>query len=134
MTTTPVTVSDSALRTPHSPETTSTQAKPATATPHSALTDSDNETWLVRAWRAAKAWFLPPDIWRQPRPSLSDVWAYARHGAWTHGIGPVRRVGAFYALLIALPLHCAGYYLLWITERPSRLAAVLLLAYALGRS
>lgn len=129
-----MTFSDSALRTPHSatPEVEEAdQAKQLAntpETPHSAHTDSDGAGWWVRL----RGHVVPPEIWRNPRPSLSDLWAYARHGSWTTGDTPLRRAGQVYALLVALPAHAAGYWLLWLVERPTRLAAAAVLVVAVG--
>lgn len=131
-----MTVSDSALRTPHSaphqPEQADQAKHPADTpeTPHSAHTDSEHRGW----WGRVRGHVVPPEIWQNPRPGLGDLWAYARHGTWTDGPGPWRRAGQLYALLVALPLHAAGYWLLWLVERPTRLAGGVLLAVAIGHT
>ncbi|SFG53448.1 hypothetical protein SAMN05421678_106266 [Actinopolymorpha cephalotaxi] len=70
----------------------------------------------------------PPEVWETGRPSLRQVWHYAAYGQWT-GQGTVGRIlGITYAVLVTLPALTAGYYLLWVLERPARLAAALVLA------
>lgn len=71
--------------------------------------------------------FSPPEIWSEKRPSLRDVWLYAKSGPWAAESGVWRALGKWYARVIALPTHAVGYYLLWILERPSRLFAAGLL-------
>lgn len=70
----------------------------------------------------------PPDIWSDDRPSLRKIWLYGVYGRWTHADGIARFAGAAYATVIALPLHAAAYFALWIVERPSRLAVAAVLA------
>lgn len=71
--------------------------------------------------RAQIAEFItPPDIWSDDRPSLRKVWLYARYGRWTHADGVLRVLGAIDSLLLVLPVTAAGYFLLWIWERPAR--------------
>ena len=78
--------------------------------------------------RAAVADFVcPPDIWSDDRPSLRKIWLYGVYGRWTHADGFARFAGAAYATVIALPLHAAAYFALWIVERPARLAVALVL-------
>lgn len=70
----------------------------------------------------------PPEVWDTPRPSLRDVWHYAAYGRWTGQGTLARRLGVAYAIFVAIPAITVGYYLLWILERPARLAAACLLA------
>jgi hypothetical protein len=69
----------------------------------------------------------PPDIWSDDRPSLRKIWLYGVYGKWTNIDGVWRILGAVYASVIALPVHCAAYSALWLVERFPRLlvAAVL---------
>ncbi|GAA2760008.1 hypothetical protein [Actinopolymorpha rutila] len=69
----------------------------------------------------------PPEVWETGRPSLRQVWHYAAYGQWTGQDTVGRILGITYAVLITLPALTAGYYLLWVLERPARLAAALAL-------
>lgn len=118
---------NSALRSPHSAPSgeEGSNASPraaarATVPGKFAHTQSD---WWAR-WRKE---FTPPEIWSEQRPSLRELWLYARYGPWTSESGLFRWLGRAYAWLIALPLHTAGYYLLWVVARPTRLGAAVLL-------
>jgi hypothetical protein len=74
----------------------------------------------------------PPDIWSDDRPSLQKLWLYTWHGTWTRDDetgerSPARVLAGLYAVLLAIPLTAPLYYLLWIIERPARLAVALTL-------
>jgi len=71
--------------------------------------------------RALTFW-TPPEIWSEPRPSLSQVAAYAWRGPWTGEDTPSRTFGRVYAALVSIPLHALAYVVLWLVERPARLA------------
>lgn len=77
--------------------------------------------------RAAALW-RPPELWSEPRPSLSQVYTYAWAGSWTGENTPSRWAGRAYALVISIPAHTLGYGLLWLVERPTRIASALLLS------
>lgn len=88
--------------------------------------------WSDRLADAAGT-FTPPDIWSTDRPSLSQVWAYAARGDWTSETGLPRRAGQAYAVLVAVPVTAVTYLLAWAAERPSRLAAAVVLLVLLSR-
>lgn len=125
---------DSALRTPHSageeadtPNASVRAAARAKVSPKSARTQRD---WL----KELRVAFTPPEIWSERRPSLREVWLYAKYGPWTSEYGFVRWMGRAYAWSVALPLHTAGYYLLWIVQRPTRLVTAVLLGVLIGNT
>lgn len=68
----------------------------------------------------------PPQIWHEHRPSLEDIYRYARYGSWTKAGGLLRVLGCGWAW-IALVCNAVLYYLGWILERPSRTAAAAVL-------
>ncbi len=74
-----------------------------------------------------RAWGKPPEINTTPRPPLTDVWAYLSAGEWTTPEGPLRFLGRAYGCIayVAVAYH---YWRAWLWERPSRLAAAMLLA------
>lgn len=82
-----------------------------------AVDDADADPWgrLLAFW-------TPPEIWSQPRPSLSQVAAYAWKGGWTGEESTSRRLGCIYVALVSIPAHAVGYVVLWLVERPARLA------------
>jgi hypothetical protein len=75
------------------------------------------------------AFWTPPEIWSQPRPSLAQVAAYAWRGSWTGEDTASRQLGRVYAALVSIPAHAVGYVLLWLIERPARFAVTALLAF-----
>jgi hypothetical protein len=79
--------------------------------------------------------FERPEIWSKQRPSLEDIWNYARYGPWTDQARttPARVAGLAYAAVVVVT-HGAGYLLLWVTERPGRFAVVAGLAGLIGLS
>lgn len=83
-------------------------------------------------WRRAVAYFQPPELWSERRPSLAEVWSYARHGEWTSATGVWRLLGGLYAVAVAFPAHLLGYGVLFLIERPGRLIALGLVAFLVG--
>lgn len=79
-------------------------------------------------WGRLLAFWTPPEIWSQPRPSLSQVAAYAWKGGWTGEETASRRLGCVYAALVSIPAHAVGYVVLWLVERPARLAVTAVLS------
>lgn len=75
------------------------------------------------------AFWTPPEIWSQPRPSLAQVAAYAWRGSWTGEDTATRQFGRIYAALVSIPAHAVAYVLLWLIERPARFAVTALLAF-----
>lgn len=86
---------------------------------------------LAAAARWLRSELSPPDVWTQPRPSLRQVVTYALRGAWTAETGLARVLGVAYMGAVAVPLAAVGYTLVWIVERPARLAAAAALYAAL---
>lgn len=90
-----------------------------TALPSRAVPDAAPAVSLPT--RAQVADFVtPPDIWSEKRPSLRDMWLYARYGRWTRADGLLRFLGALDSLVLVLPVHAVAYLGLWIWERPAR--------------
>jgi len=83
--------------------------------------------------RALTFW-TPPEIWSQPRPSLSQLAAYAWRGSWTGEDTTSRTLGRVYAALVSIPLHALAYVVLWLIERPARLAVTGLLSLLVSLS
>lgn len=75
---------------------------------------------------AVAAVLVPPDIWHENRPSLRSMWLYAVCGQWTGPRTPARYAGVAYGVLASI-ITGLVYLLLWIVERPSRLAIALLI-------
>jgi len=78
-------------------------------------------------WSRALAFWTPPEIWSQPRPSLSQLTSYAWHGPWTGQDTHSRWMGRTYAAVVSIPAHALAYVVLWLVERPARLGAAALL-------
>lgn len=76
--------------------------------------------------------FTPPDVWSKDRAALKNVWAYACRGEWTTTGGAARTAGQVYAITVAIPVIFASAVVEWAVERPSRLAASLLLLWLLS--
>ena len=80
------------------------------------------------------AYWQPPDVWSDKRPSLRDLWLHARYGQWTRQTGVLRVAGCVYAFF-SLSAHALLYTLGWLVERPARfmvaatVAALALLAF-----
>lgn len=74
----------------------------------------------VPTWAQVAALVTPPDIWSEKRPSLRDIWLYARYGRWTDQTGILRVLGQIDAFVLVLPVHAVVYLGLWIWERPAR--------------
>ncbi|TDD97681.1 hypothetical protein [Actinomadura rubrisoli] len=73
-------------------------------------------------------------MWSKDRAGLAKVWAYTTRGEWTTEDGAARKVGQVYALTVALPAIAICAVIEWIAERPSRLAAALLLLWLLSHA
>lgn len=60
-------------------------------------------------------------------PSVADVVAYVKAGGFVPGDHPrwIELPGYAYGALVAVPVTVAGYSLMWVVQRPSRLALVL---------
>lgn len=60
-------------------------------------------------------------------PSVEEVVAYVKAGGFVPGEHPwpVEAPGYVYGALVAVPVTVVGYALMWIVQRPSRLALVL---------
>ncbi len=110
----------------------SAQSQPDSAPPPEADDPTPPVTWSDRLADTARG-FSPPDIWSTDRPSLSLMWGYAARGDWTTEAGLPRRAGQVYAVLVAVPVTAVTYLLAWAAERPSRLAAAIVLLVLLFR-
>jgi hypothetical protein len=79
--------------------------------------------------------FRPPELWSEPRPSLQQIWNYARHGAWTADepgrVTAARVAGVAYGVVV-IAVHAVTYSLNWVVERPGRLLVAGGLAALLG--
>lgn len=75
------------------------------------------------------AFWTPPEIWSEARPSLAQVAAYAWRGSWTGEDTASRQLGRIYAALVSIPAHAVAYVLLWLIERPARFTVTALLAF-----
>lgn len=66
--------------------------------------------------------FAPPgltEIRTEPRPSLQDIRLYGEVGGYARATGPVRAAGRAWSR-VAWLVTAAGYYALWVAQRPSR--------------
>ena len=90
-----------------------------------------------RTWGAALgrfvAYFDPPEIVSERRPSLAELVRYARLAPYASADGPLRTAGIVYAFAVAVPVYAVAYMCAWICERPARLASAvaLLVAFSL---
>lgn len=65
---------------------------------------------VAAALRTTAARLTPPDLWTHPRPSIDDLWTYARCGGWAPaGAAALRRVMTLYTALVALPAALPGH-------------------------
>lgn len=120
---------DSALRTVHPPgEVASARIADARASAHEDGARSRLERAGARGRGLARC-FAPPDIWAQRRPSLSEVVAYPRRGAWTSDEAKgLRLLALAYVCAIGVPVAAIAYIAAWVAERPSRAIATAVLA------
>jgi len=81
--------------------------------------------------RALRALFEPPEIWSEDRPGLRRIVWYHLHGSHLPASGPGRAVAVLW-MPFAVVVAAVAYYTQWITERPSRVAAALLLYVVLA--
>ncbi|REF00341.1 hypothetical protein [Thermomonospora umbrina] len=93
---------------------------------------SDYLAELKDSGRRLAAAFTPPDMWSQPAASLAERWSYATRGEWT-GDGALRKAGQVYCLAVALPAAGLCRLIDWVTERPARLLATVVLLVLLHR-
>lgn len=87
-----------------------------------AAPDRGGATVVTRLQRALQA-LVPPEIWSQPRPSLRDQLAYARHAMWGPRTGVARGAAQVWFWAVSLPTSAMAYYWEWLWERPSRALA-----------
>ncbi|GAA5021754.1 hypothetical protein [Actinopolymorpha pittospori] len=80
--------------------------------------------------RRFMAFFDPPEIVSERRPSLAEVVAYARRAPYAPDQGPRRTAGLGYAFVVAVPVYAVAYICAWICERPARLVSALMLVAA----
>jgi hypothetical protein len=78
-------------------------------------------------WDSLRAYVTPPAVLTQPPPSVAELRAYARWGAWTTSTGTVRKLGIVWHRLVSLPATVACRYVEWLWQRPGRLIPVYLL-------
>lgn len=113
------------------------RARAREATPQAVHPQPDEAPSVTVTWSEhladLKAAWMPPDIWRQPRPGLADRWAYATCSKEWTGDGYLRKAGQAYAIAIALPAAAVLLLADWIVERPSRLAAATVLIALLAQ-
>ncbi|MET9019235.1 hypothetical protein ABZV93_04570 [Actinopolymorpha sp. NPDC004070] len=82
----------------------------------------------MRAWlRRFVAYFDPPEIVAERRPSLSEVVRYARRAPYAPEAGIRRGLGVGYAFVVAVPVYAVAYMAAWVCERPARLGSGLAL-------
>jgi hypothetical protein len=75
-----------------------------------------------------RAYVTPPSVLTDPPPSVAQLRAYARWGAWTSSTnGPLRRLGLLWHRLFSLPVTVICRYTEWLSQRPGRLIPVYLL-------
>jgi len=112
-----------------------TRARDAEQPAYAAVGDERSELDLATDFfsRALTFW-TPPEIWSEPRPSLSQVAAYAWRGEWTGQDTPSRTFGRLYAALVSIPAHAIAYVVLWLVERPARIAVTGLLSLLVSLS
>lgn len=70
----------------------------------------------------------PPRFVSERPVSLLEAIAYARRGEWTEapdGQGPARELALVYAYLVAIPVMSLAHLVIWVVERPARLATFL---------
>ena len=83
-------------------------------------------TWAV--WWGRRLW------WAEAPPSLADLAAYARAGAWTNPGGFWRGCGTWWLRLIGLPVTVVCRCVEWTVQRPGRLLTVLLIYVVLAHT
>lgn len=81
-------------------------------------------------WRQVDWYTLiePPEVWSNHRPSLRDLAHHAWSGDELGDRATGHLPGRIYAVTVSIPAHAVGYLLLWLTERPARLAVGMILA------
>jgi hypothetical protein len=84
--------------------------------------------WCLHTGKAVYLYFNPPagdrysgpEIWSEQRPSLRNLWMYARYGEYTAADGLVRKAGLVWVITVAWPITARAYLKAWIIERPGR--------------
>ncbi len=99
-------------------------ATPAEVSSLQSTLQSDEVTFRDRliGWRAAfRGYWTTPSVLSEPAPAVTELAAYARHGAWTPGrFGFVRGCGIAWYRLVGLPVTVVCRYVEWIAQRPGR--------------
>lgn len=90
---------------------------------------SHKQGFSLRPWAAAllRRYWTPPKLWNRPAASLDDLSAYAHHGEWTSRTGFLRALGIGWWRLVGLPTTWLCRRTEWISQRPGRAFAVLLI-------
>jgi hypothetical protein len=78
------------------------------------------------------AYFDPPEIVSERRPSLAEVVRYARQAPYAPADGLLRTAGIGYAFAVAVPVYALTHMTAWVCERPARLASAAVLVAAFG--
>jgi hypothetical protein len=75
-----------------------------------------------------RAYVTPPSVLTDPPPSVAELRAYVRWGAWTGSTdGPLRNLGLLWHRLFSLPVTVVCRYTEWLWQRPGRLIPIYLL-------
>lgn len=86
--------------------------------------------WRDRTFAALarlKTYFMPPSLLTDPPPSMTQLAAYARRGAWTGSRkGFIRSLGVWWYRLVAIPVTAVCRYVEWTLQRAGRAVAVYL--------
>lgn len=129
----PVTVRDTALRTPHSaprgPESSNSAARAgvrARVAPQTAVTQGD-------VWSRIGTYWTPPQVWAERPESLTQILRYAREGEWTAVDSFARYLGILWSW-VAVAVSTVAYYAAWIVQRPGRTFTFLLIYVPLAHT
>ncbi|MEQ4209631.1 hypothetical protein [Actinopolymorpha sp. B9G3] len=126
---TPTSTGESAATSPTDPKA-SLHARAREGNADSAVTDGETRRGWGDLVRRFVAYFDPPEIVSERRPSLAEVVRYAREAPYAPTEGALRTAGTGYAFTVAVPVYAVTYMLAWICERPARLASAAALVAA----
>jgi hypothetical protein len=101
-----------------------------TRTPSDQPTNAQEDTeqgFSLRPWATGvlRRYWTPPKLWGRRAASLDDLSNYAHHGEWTSRTGFLRALGIGWWRLVGLPVTWLCRRIEWISQRPGRTFAVL---------
>ena len=112
---------------PRSPQNAPEAARPVPDDATPASQTDRGQGFSLRPWAGAvlRRYWTPPKLWSRPAASLDDLSAYAHRGEWASRTGFLRALGIGWWRVVGLPITWLCRRIEWISQRPGRTFAVL---------